>query len=123
MTTAKTPQKGLKRDHSMTTDGDTTDDDDEESLPLSTVINQLHRKFPRLNLPQYLPILEKQGILYAESAIGFDEEYFVSLGVAEGAVKPLLSGVKKAWARETRVKKRAKVADKENYARAESIEV
>lgn len=115
--------RGLKRYHSTTTsDGDSTDSD-EESLPLSVVIDQLHRKFPRLNLPQYLPLLEKQGIMYAKSVIGFDEEYFTALGIAEGAVKPLLSGVQKAWTREARKKKRAKVTDKENWRRAESVEI
>jgi hypothetical protein len=120
-------QKGLKHNHAMTTYGDSTDgdstDSEEESLSLSIVINQLHRKFPQLNLPQYLHLLEKQGILYAESAVGFDEEYFISLGIVEGAVKPLLSGIQKAWAREKRLKKCAKVVDKENYSRAESVEV
>jgi len=76
----------------MTTDSDSTNSD-EESLSISDVIAQLHRKYSRLNFPQYLPLLEKHRIVYAESVTGFDEEYFTSLGIAEGAVKPFLSGV------------------------------
>ena len=103
----------------MTTDSDSTDSD-EESLPIADVITQLHRKYPRLNFPQYLPLLEGQGIVYAESVTGFDEEYFTSLGIAEGAVKPFLLGVRKVMRKE---KKRAKVSNKENHSRFESVEI
>ena len=58
-----------------------------------------------------------------ESVAAFDAEYFVSHGIAEGAVQPFLLGVEKVKARATREKKRAKIANKENYLREESVEV
>lgn len=53
---------------------------DEEALPLSDVLNQLHRKFSQLNLPHYMPILKEQGIIYAETVADFDKEFYVEWG-------------------------------------------
>lgn len=59
-----------------------------------------------------------------ESVAAFDAEYFVSHGIAEGAVQPFLLGVEKVKARAKREKKKAKVAaNKENYLREESVEI
>jgi hypothetical protein len=51
--------------------------------------------------------------MYAETVLDFDVDHFVGLGIPEGAVRPLLAGVRKALARERREKKRARVSHKE----------
>ena len=103
-------------------DGDT---DNDESLPLAEVLIDLDKKYPKLNLLQYESTLEEQGIIYAESVTEFPKEYFIGLGMSEGAVGPFLRGVKKALHREKREAKQAKIDYKENrnYSRVESVEI
>jgi hypothetical protein len=97
--------------------------DGEESLSLADVVTCLDKKYPQLALLQYLPILKDQGIVYADSVGSFEKDYYIGLGMPEGAVGPFLSGVKKALKSE-RKKKRSKYFEKENnYNREESIEV
>jgi len=87
-------------------------------------MTRLNNKYPLLGLPQYLPALKAQGIVYAESVGSFEKEYYVRLGMAEGAVGPFLMGVKKALKSKKKEKKRAKYVDKENERnREESIEI
>lgn len=112
------PTRGLKRLNSSTSDS--SEDSNAESLSLSLILDHLDVKFPKLNLPQYMPLLEEKGIVYVESVFDFDRKYYIDLGLAEGAVGPFLGGVKKALAREKREKKRAKV-NKEN--RSPSLEI
>ena len=105
----------MKRGPSPFSNVESTDSDsDEEALPLSEVIDQLHRKFPRLNLPQYMPLLEKAGIFYAETVANFDKEFYVTLGMSEGATGPFIAGVKKTLGHSKRAKKRARMYNKEN---------
>ena len=101
------PTRGLKRRNSLI--ADSSDDSDAESLPLSHILDELDVKFPKLNLPQYMPLLEEKGIVYVESVFDFDRKFYIDLGLAEGAVGPFLGGVKKALAREKREKKRARL--------------
>jgi hypothetical protein len=68
---------------------------------------------------QYLPLLQKQGIISANTVSDFKKEFYVELGITEGAVGPFMSGVKKALEHEKREKKRA---HKENISR-ESVEI
>ncbi|EDR12464.1 uncharacterized protein LACBIDRAFT_311891 [Laccaria bicolor S238N-H82] len=112
------PTRGLKRLNSSTSDS--SEDSNAESLSLSLILDDLDVKFPKLNLPQYMPLLEEKGIVYVESVFDFDRKYYIDLGLAEGAVGPFLGGVKKALARGKREKKRAKV-NKEN--RSASLEI
>jgi hypothetical protein len=44
-------------------------------------------------LPQYMPLFEKEKILYAESVLQLDGEYLLWLGIAEGTVHILMAGV------------------------------
>jgi hypothetical protein len=53
--------------------------------------------------------LEEQGIVYAESVSDFDCDYFINLGMAEGAIGPFLKGVNKALRREKNKRKKARV--------------
>jgi hypothetical protein len=86
-------------------------------------MTRLNNKYPLLGLPQYLSTLKAQGIVYAESVGSFDKEYYVGLGMAEGAVGPFLTGVKKALKLKKETK-RAKYVDKENERnREESVEI
>lgn len=92
----------------------TDSDSDGEALSLSDVLDQLHRKFPKLNLLQYLPTLKQHGIVYAETISDFDKDFYTGLGMAEGAVGRFMSGVKKILGHEKRAKKRVRVYNKEN---------
>lgn len=135
-TSTRTPSHlPIKRRFSSVSESAGSDSDsDEEALPLSDVLRQLNRKFPQLYLMQYLPLLQKQGIIYADTVSDFKKEFYVKLGIPEGAVGPFMSGVKKALEREKREKKRArkenilregvekKQARKENISR-ESVEI
>ncbi|KJA28245.1 hypothetical protein HYPSUDRAFT_130137 [Hypholoma sublateritium FD-334 SS-4] len=107
--------RGLKRSHSADFSEESTDSDgDEEALSLSDVIDRLHRKFPRLNLPQYVPLFEQEGIVYAETVAEFSKDFYIHLGMTEGAVNRLLPGVKRILELEKRARKRARAYDKEN---------
>lgn len=101
------PQRVLKRRNSSASD--LGDNGDLEPLLLFGVLEDLHRKFPKLNFPQYSTVLETKGFVYAESVIDFDREYFIQLGFCEGAVGPFLSGVRKALERQKMPTKRARV--------------
>jgi hypothetical protein len=110
----------MKRTHSATTissDGS----QDGESLPLSNILTDLHLKFPKLNLPQYEAALEEHGIVYSESIADFDRNFYVTLGMAQGAVGPFLKGVRKAVNQQKRERKYTKIGDKEN--RFKSVEI
>jgi hypothetical protein len=52
-------------------------DSDDEALTLSEVLQGLHHKYPLLDLPQYMPLFEKEKILYAESVLQLDGEYLL----------------------------------------------
>ena len=95
-----------------------------ELLPLSDILADLHLKFPKLNLPQYEAALEEHGIVYGDCVADFDRNFYISLGMAPGAVGPFLKGVRKAVKQEKRARKYAKFGDKENdYNHAESVEI
>lgn len=100
---------GIKRLHSITSDDST--DSDEESLPLADVL--LNQKYPQLSLPQYMPFLEQEKIMYAETVLEFDKDYLVGLGILEGAARPLLKGVEKVVGHEKKERKHARVSQKE----------
>jgi len=106
----------LKRNHSICSDDAT--DSDEEALTLSEVLQNLHRKYPRLDLPQYMPLFEKEKIIYAETILQFDREYLLQLGIADGAVHLLMEGVQKVLRREKKERKRARV-----YQKEQSVEI
>jgi hypothetical protein len=103
---------------------ESTTDTEEESLPLADVVARLDKKYPQLSFPQYLPILKKKGIVYAESVGDFDTEYYVGLAMAEGAVGAFIAGVKRALKSEREKKKRVKYFDKGNKMKQEeSVEI
>lgn len=111
----------LKRCRSASTSD--SSDSDEECLLVSEIINQLYRKYPQLDLPQYLPVLKEHGIIYADSVGEFSKDYYAGLGMADGSVVPFLSGVRRALKQVKKGKKRVKITNKENnraYARQES---
>ncbi|KJA21501.1 hypothetical protein HYPSUDRAFT_1088101 [Hypholoma sublateritium FD-334 SS-4] len=113
--TAGPSTRGSKRSRSADSGEESTDsDNDEEALSLSNVIDRLHRKFPQLNLPQYVPLFEKEGIVYAETVAEFSKDFYIRLGMTEGAAGRFLSGVKRILELERRGKKRARAYNKEN---------
>ncbi|KAF9051314.1 hypothetical protein BJ165DRAFT_1524264 [Panaeolus papilionaceus] len=64
--------------------------DDEEEMLLSTLLWSLNGRFPRLSFPRYTGKLQAKGLIYARSILHFGAEYFVGLGMHEGAVGILL---------------------------------
>jgi hypothetical protein len=68
------------------------DTDSGESLSLAEVLVDLDKKHPKLKLLHYESVLEEQGIIYAESVSEFPKEYFIELGMSEGAVGPFCEG-------------------------------
>jgi hypothetical protein len=121
-TTPSQPSRGIKRQ--LSSASKSSADSEEESLPLADVVAHLDPKYLWLNLPQYLHVLKDKGIFYAESVGSFEKEYYVRLGMAEGAVGLFLTGVKKALKSHKKKKKCAKYLDKENeYNRGESAEI
>lgn len=97
-------------------------DGDSECLTISNLLAELHVKYPRLNFPQYETLLAEKSILYAESVLEFDKYFYLDLGMAEGSIGSFMRGVSMALKRE-KGKKRAKLDDKENYNRQESVEI
>ena len=108
-----TPQRGLKRPSLALSDSSGGDSDSHSSL-LSDILEDLHRKFPQFNFPQYSRILEARGIFYAENAVDCDRDYFVELGLSEGAAASFLSAIRNAITRQQPARKRARVSLKEN---------
>jgi hypothetical protein len=115
-----------KHPASPTSDSETSDsssnDNDAESIPIANILQSLNRKLPTHNYLQYKDALVKNGILYAQSALDFDKDTYVSdLGMVVGAVGPFLRKVtkvvegsakaqaKRSWAKK-REKKRARLA-------------
>jgi hypothetical protein len=110
---ADIPQRGLKRRKSSSSDSSNGGNGDSDSLLLSDILEGLHRKFPKLQFPQYASILESKGIFYAQSVFKFDHKYFVELGLSECAVGLFLSAVRRAIGRQQGGEKRARVTLKE----------
>ena len=111
---------GIKRTISYSSDEDTAS----ESLTISDILTELHARYPKLDFPQYEGLLAEKGIVYAESAMDFDKDFYFNLGIAEGAVGSFMKGIGKALHRKKKGKKSAKVDSKGNKQnRAESIEL
>lgn len=111
--------QNLKRSHSSVSSEESSDsDDDEEALLLSDVITRLHHKFPQLNLPQYMPLFERDNIVYAETVANFTKDFYIELGLTEGAVSQLLSSIKRILISEKRDRKRVRA-----YEREYSVEI
>ena len=111
--------QNLKRSHSSVSSEESSDsDDDEEALLLSDVITRLHHKFPQLNLPQYMPLFERDNIVYAKTVANFTKDFYIELGLTEGAVSQLLSSIKRILISEKRDRKRVRA-----YEREYSVEI
>ena len=109
--------QNLKRSHSsISTEEDSDSDSDEEALLLSDVIDKLHRKFPQLNLPQYMPLFEQQDIIYAETVANFTRNFYINLGLTAGAISQLLSSIKKVSTFEKKDRKQVRTCNREYSA-------
>ncbi|KAF8799498.1 hypothetical protein BYT27DRAFT_7176287 [Phlegmacium glaucopus] len=115
------PSRCLKRTISAISYS-SNDDTNSECLTISNLLANLHVKYPRLNFLQYETLLAEKGILYAESVLEFDKDFYLDLGMAEGSIGSFMRGVSRALKRE-KGKKRAKLDDKENYNRQGSVEI
>ncbi|PPQ81018.1 hypothetical protein CVT25_014526 [Psilocybe cyanescens] len=101
------------------------DDTDSKSLSISDVLAEIHVRYAKLNFPQYEDILANKGIVYAESAMDFDKDFYLELGIPEGAIRPFMKGINCVLHHERKGKKCAKLDDKENQQRPreESVEL
>ena len=72
-----------------------------EALLLETVLDALNTKYPQSNFFQYQDRLHEQGIIYAVNALNFGHQYYMSLGMSEGAIGTFLEELKKATRRES----------------------
>ncbi|KAJ6624469.1 hypothetical protein B0H10DRAFT_2006118 [Mycena sp. CBHHK59/15] len=62
-------------------------DDDNDVLTIADVLQELHKKFPALDYPQYADALKEKGIIYATSVLDFDNLYYKdNVGMADGAI-------------------------------------
>ena len=101
-----------KRAHEESSDDDSDDDDD--ALTIADVLQELHKKFPALNYPQYTEALKEKGIIYATSALDFDNLYYKdSVGMADGAIGQFVkrTGKMVKAAKKRNGKKRARTGD------------
>jgi hypothetical protein len=101
-----------KRAHEESSDDDS--DEDDEALTIVDVLQELHKKFPALNYPQYAEALKEKGIIYATSALDFDKLYYKdSVGMADGAIGQFVKRVGKMVraAKKRNGKKRARTGD------------
>ncbi|KAF9047616.1 hypothetical protein BJ165DRAFT_1526903 [Panaeolus papilionaceus] len=72
-----------------------------EALLLETVLDALDTKYPRSNFFQYQDRLHERGIIYAVNALHFPHQYFMSLGMSEGAVGTFLEELNRAMRRDS----------------------
>jgi hypothetical protein len=56
----------------------------------SAYSTDLDNKYSKLKFLQYKTALEEKGIVYAEGVTEFPKEYFIKLGMPEGAMGPFL---------------------------------
>jgi hypothetical protein len=90
---------------------------DSESLTISDVLAELHVRYPKLNFPQYEDVLADKGIVYAESVGDFNRDFYLKLGISEGAIGSFVKGIDRALYCEKMGKKCVKLNDKENQQR------
>lgn len=93
---SNSPQRKRKHD---TREDYSSDDSSKDYLaiypPISTVLQDLHKQLPVLDFLQYQEVLVANGIAYANIADQFDEAYYRSLGMKDGAVKTLVKYITK----------------------------
>ncbi|KAF9045030.1 hypothetical protein BJ165DRAFT_1527960 [Panaeolus papilionaceus] len=67
-----------------------------EALLLETVLDALDAKYPCSKFSQYQDRLYERGIFYAVNALHFGHQYYMSLGMSEGAIGTFLEELKRA---------------------------
>ncbi|KAF8055894.1 hypothetical protein FPV67DRAFT_1567097 [Lyophyllum atratum] len=88
--------------------------DDENPIPITDILQSLHRKRPALNYPQYEAALTKAGIAYASAVPDFEKVFFErDVGMPKGAVGDFIRATKSAVMKGRKRSKRAR-QDKEN---------
>ncbi|PPQ83792.1 hypothetical protein CVT24_007267 [Panaeolus cyanescens] len=80
---------------------DSEDDDEPESVLVSSVLRSLDQKYPKLALPSYQDVLASNGIVYAASIADFKPSFYVNLGVPAASVGIVLRGASQALQRQT----------------------
>ncbi|KAJ7077933.1 hypothetical protein C8R44DRAFT_910695 [Mycena epipterygia] len=108
------------RKHAREESSDDESDDDIDALKIEDVLQELHQRYPALNYLQYAEALKAKGIIYANSALDFDNLYYKdNVGMADGAIGNFVKRARKMVkdAKKRNGKKRAKTSednDKEN---------
>ncbi|KAJ6490434.1 hypothetical protein DFH09DRAFT_1454369 [Mycena vulgaris] len=109
-----------KRARAILSDSESDSDSDGESLPIDDVLNELNKKFPALDYPQYATALKAKGIAYASSVVGLGASYYKeNIGMVDGAIEPFIKRTRKMMkaVKKRNGKKRARSGaddDKEN---------
>ncbi|KAJ6592747.1 hypothetical protein B0H19DRAFT_1088437 [Mycena capillaripes] len=106
-----------KRGHGkVAADSDSDSKDEPSSIPIRQVLADLHEKMPDLEIIQYEDVLRSKKIVYAQTVVDFDREYYVNtIGMADGVVGPFLRHARKLVQKERKIRKRARVdGNKEN---------
>ncbi|KAF9032187.1 hypothetical protein BJ165DRAFT_1410898 [Panaeolus papilionaceus] len=67
-----------------------------EALSLASVLEVLDDKYPLLNFYQYQDRLIERDIIYAVNVVHFGHQYYLSLGMSEGAIGIFLEEVEQA---------------------------
>lgn len=94
---------------------DDSDSDEDNTIPITDVLRELHARMPDLDFPKYEVALKHQGIAYARSVLDFDKGYLKEeIGMPAGAVGEFLRGVKKILKGKAKEAKRARMEGNEN---------
>ncbi|KAJ6614275.1 hypothetical protein B0H10DRAFT_1803816 [Mycena sp. CBHHK59/15] len=92
-------------------------DDDNDALTIADVLQELHKKFPALDYPQYADALKEKGIIYATSVLDIDNLYYKdNVGMADGAIRQFVkhTGKMVKAAKKRNGKKRARTGNDNN---------
>ncbi|KAJ7264707.1 hypothetical protein C8J57DRAFT_1331706 [Mycena rebaudengoi] len=97
-------------------DSDSDSDDEPSAIPIRTVLADLDKKMPDLEILQYEDALRGKKIVYAQTVADFERDYYVkTIGMADGAVGSFLKHARKLVGKQRKDRKRAKLnTDKEN---------
>lgn len=113
--TVNTEAAGERRKRGREELSDESDSDDEDAIPITGVLQELHGRMPDLDFRKYKAALKRQGIAYARSVLDFDKDYLKEkIGMPDGAVGEFLRGVKKIVKGKGKQAKRARVQGDEN---------
>lgn len=107
---------GRKHAWSDASDSSSSDDLEKNTVPILSVLEMLHKKFPDANYPQYVDAFRKQGIFYAKAVCDLDASFFAKeVGMPRGVVGEFVRVAKQMVKGKGRKHVRVDDSEKENY--------